>query len=343
MYKYILILIILVSFYSLSLSSTTLSLKYGFQYDNNVFNLSDSDINRFEDGFAYNYVESSDDLVNDIQIGISNTYRFDQLRLSPFIKTTYSTKFNNNDKNSLSFLIGSYNKWNNLRFNISYGYYPQNYLRKYTDTDGTSDYEKFEYKKNLYRFTTSYRFNNLIYPHFYLKYEQYHHNKYFTEYDAPALTSGFGWKFITKYLNIDLFYYYRTYNVESDNDNIQYLIENEKDASYESNIYEIKLKSKKYYSILVDYRIYSGFKLENRYFQSDKPLILDPYHSTRTDVISTINIGSDLWVAKNLNFNLDFKYRFRNVSSDYENVIKSKEYEKFQISTSIEWSFDMFN
>ncbi len=343
MYKKICFLLILLFLITLLPANTKLNVKYSLQYDNNLFNLSENDINRYKNGLAYSYIESSDDLVNIVQLGVSDVYRFKGIRFAPFIRNSFTANLNNSDKNSWSLLLGSNNRWNNLRFNLSYGYYPNNYVRKYRDTDGTNSYEKFDYFKMMYRFTGSYSFHDLIHPQFYIKYEYYHHNKYFTEYDAPALTTGIGWRLNASFITTDLFYYFRTYNTESKHQQIQYIIDNEKDASYDSNIYEIKMRTKRFYSILTDYRLYMSYKLEDRYFKADFPLIIDPFHVSRNDIISTINIGSDLWFVKNLNFNLDLKYTFRNVNSDYETVIKSKEYEKFQISTSIEWNFDLFN
>lgn len=340
--KKIYIVILLLTVTSIAFADTKLNLRWGMMYDSNVFLLSDNDMERFENGQAFSYIESSDDLIHNLNLRISNTYNYNSFRFSPFISTNYSLHTNNTDKNSYSLLLGSNNRWNKLSVNTSYGYYPQNYLRKYRDTDGTNMFEKFEYEKTMFRLTSSYNHSSLIQPLFYFKYEYYYHNKYFTEYDAPAYTTGLGWRFFTPYINADIMYYYRTYNCESDHKEIQYIIDNEKDASYNSNIYELKLRTKRIYSTLTDYRIYANLRVEDRYFQADFPLLTDPFHVGRNDVISMINIGSDLWFAKNLNFNLDFKYRFRNVSSDYENVIKSKEYDKYQISTSIEWSFDLF-
>ena len=342
-YKFLLITFLLFSSIHILSAKPTINLKLTTEYDSNVFNFTDSEKNRFEDGLAFSYIESSDDLIQKLDFRISDTFNYQNVFFSPYIKSVYTAYLNNNDKNSWTLLTGINSRVNKFRFNGTYGYYPNNYLRKYRDTDGTNKYEKFEYEKMSWRFTASYLHSNYIRPVLYFKYEYYHYNQYFTEYDGAAITPGFGWRFIFDLANVELFYYYRTYNPESDHKDIQYIIDNVKDASYDSNIYELKIRSKRYYSTLLDYRFYTGFRYEDRYFQSQIPIAINPFHASRNDRISTFNIGSDMWLAKNLNFNLDLKYRFRNVNSNYEPVVNLKEYQKYQISTTIEWAFDLIN
>jgi hypothetical protein len=291
-------------------------------------------LNRFQSGAEkFNYIETSDDFIQKIEMRLQSELNIKNIEMTPFIQASFANYLNNLDKNNWSLLTGVNSRWNKLYLNASYGFYPKTYLRKYIDTDGTNQNEKFDYNKMLGRITASYRYNNYIIPLLYGKYEYFHHNQYFTEYDGPAVTTGLGWRFITDYANIDLMYYYRTYSPEPTTT---------KDPSYESNIYEIKLRTKRYYSTITDFRFYTNFTYENRYFQSQIPLVIDSYHTTRNDDISTLNVGSDLWLTKNLNFNLDFMYRFRRVSSEYDPVIRAKEYDRYQISSTIEWYFDVF-
>jgi len=191
----------------------------------------------------------------------------------------------------------------------------------------------------MWRVSGWYRYNNLIIPRAYLRYEYFHHNRYFTEYDGPAFTAGLGWRFITSLVDIDFMYYYRTYNPRSNHEHIQYIIDNVKDGSHDSNIYEIQFRTKRHFHSLTDYRFYLSARHEDRHYQSTIPMSL---HRDRHDRTTTINVGTDLWFARNLSFNLDFMYRFRNVDSDIASVVRTREYSKYQISTSIEYRFNLF-
>ena len=336
--KKILLTLFLITICTLN-ADFNLRLRVSGEYDSNIYSLSEYDFDRFKDAAAFGYIDTSDDFKQRIDLRLSTQQSIKNINITPFAGYSFTNFMNNNDKNSWSILVGANTNWKKLTLNGAYGYYPENYIRRYIDSDGTEAREKFEYNKMLWRLNSSYRYNNYVIPLLYGKYEYYHHNEYFTEYDGPAITAGLGWRFLGKFLNADIMYYYRTYNPSSDNADIQYMIDNIKDGSYDSNIYEIKLRTKRLYNSLFDYRVYVNYKYEDRYFQSEIPLVIDSYHTTRNDMISTINIGSDLWLNKSFALNLDFLYRFREVSSDHYPVIRDKEYDKYQIKTTLEYNF----
>jgi hypothetical protein len=175
----------------------------------------------------------------------------------------------------------------------------------------------------------------LITPLLYYKHDIYHHNQYFTEYDATAHTIGVGWRFNTSLLNADIRYYYKDYNTKEEN-------KNEKDASYKSSIYEVKLNSKRYYNTITDYRLYGSLNFENKYYQSVLPIMIDKYHTSREDKIVTFGVQADFYPEKNMIINIGFIYKLRDVSSDYDLAKKTKEYDKIQIGSSIEYKFPLF-
>jgi hypothetical protein len=57
------------------------------------------------------------------------------------------------------------------------------------DKNGTEEYEKFQYEKDMYKLSFSYPISKHHTPKLYIKYENYCHNKYFVEYDGTALTA----------------------------------------------------------------------------------------------------------------------------------------------------------
>jgi hypothetical protein len=337
--RYILFLFFLIPIYLIA--SPFISLKLSLDYDSNVFTLSDSEFDRFKDGLAFEYIETSDDFTQTLNLRISDNYRLGEFTFGPYLNGSFTNHLQNSDKNSYSFLIGTTTRYEGFFLNTTYGYYPKNYLRKYIDTDGTGQNEDFSYEKMMWRFSSSYRHSRYVIPLAYLKFEQYHYNQYFTEFDAPAWTYGLGWRFLTGVINADVMYYYRTYRPNSDHADIQAMIENDKDGAYESNIYEVKLRTRRYYQTLMDYRIYTNISVEDRYFQSPHPLPINPFHTRRNDVITSISVGTDLWVARNLSFNVDARYTWRNVSSEHQPVINAKEYGRWRIGTSIEYGFGL--
>jgi len=319
-----------------------LKFRYIIEYDSNIFSLSDYDYNSFKKGRSFQYIDTTDDLKQKFEVRLNKRTNINDIVFSPYASFSFINFMNNTNKNSWNLLIGANNQWDQFTLNGVYGYYPENYLRKYIDTDGTLANEKFSYQKMLWRVSSSYRHNNYVIPLFYGKYEYYHYNEYFTEYDGPAWTFGLGWRLLMKTINTDMMYYYRTYNPTSNQESIQNIISNIKDGSYESNIYELKIRTKKFYSTLLDYRIFTNLKLEDRYYQSRIPLPIDPYHTNRNDKITTINFGSDLWLAKDFNIKIDYVYRVRNCSSDNPSVKRDKDYDKYQISTMLEYNFNIF-
>ena len=337
--RYLSVAIILCSLLSALYAHTYIDLSLTTRYDSNVFLLSDSDFQLFDTERAFEYIVTSDDLINRVDIRLSHAFRHNNIRYTAFIRPTYTSFLQNSDKNNFSLLTGVNARWNRLSVNTAYGYYPYTYLRKYIDTDGTGENEKFEFARMMWRVSSWYRHNNLIIPRAELRAEVFHHNQYFTEYDGLALTTGLGWRFLTDYVDIDLMYFYRTFNTSSGNERIQYIIDHEKDGSHDSNIYEVQFRTKRHYHTITDYRLYLGARYEDRFYQSTIPLSL---HRGRHDKTTTVNLGADLWFARDLSFNLDFQYRFRNVNSDVASVVRTKEYTRYQISSSIEWRFDLF-
>ncbi|MCL1827009.1 MAG: hypothetical protein FWG20_03110 [Candidatus Cloacimonetes bacterium] len=312
------------------------------EYDSNVFSLSDYDFDRFKEARAFEYIETSDDFKQKFDIRVSSQAIYRDIKITPFAEYSFTNYMNNADKNLWNVLLGAAVVKDKFTVNGAYGYYPDTYLRKYFDTDGTTFNEKYIYDKMMWRVSSSYRYHSYVIPLLYAKYEQYHHNQYFTENDGGAFTGGVGWRVMTRYVNADMMYYLRTFKASSDDDKIKYIIDNVKDASYEANIYELKLRTKRFYHTLSDFRIYSNLKYEDRYFQSRIPLAIDLYHTSRNDKITTLNTGVDLWLTKAFSLKLDYQYRTRKSTSDYPAVSRDKDFDKYQLSTMLEYNINIF-
>jgi len=325
---------IFVSFFYLAFANPQLSVKLQLDYDSNVFNLSHVESDRFTEGRGFDYIDTKDDFIQRLKLRLSDSYDIGQLTLSPYLDGTYANYLNNSDKSNINLLVGATTRFDNLSINSTFGYNPKIYIRDYSSG-------VYQYEKMMARFSGNYRFHKLAIPLFYYKYEQYTStNEFFKEYDAPAHAFGIGWRFLTRYVNADIMYYYHTYTPQSDDDDIAYIIENEKDGSDKSNVYEIKLRTKRFYQTAFDYRIYGSFRYENKYFQSTIPT--DSNHFSRIDQITTIGAGADLYLAKNWDINLNYKYKTRSVDSEYTSVIRAKEYDRHSISTTLHYHFNLF-
>ncbi len=323
-------------------AESSVSVNYNLSYTNNAFNLSDEDLDRFEDNKAFSYVESSDDLVQSLNLRGTHTIRSRNYRFTPALSLTQNTYVSNGDKSNLNVLTGFNARIYSGYVDFRYGWYPQNYTQKYKDQDGSLNYEKFEYEKNLYKMTVKYPVLKKLDAELYGKYEDYYHNEFFTEYDGNALTSGIG--FFSQFQPgvLSLYYYYRQFDNQSDNSAAQHIIDTQKDCSFDSDIYEIKYQFPRLYTRtdFVDYTPYAGIRIENTVYLSEHTILSDPIHASRKDDKIKLNIGTEIHVLKNLNFKLDVIKEIRKVNSEYENLEYSKNYDKVQVSAGVNWQFD---
>ena len=336
MNKYVVLSLVFLVLGSLLMAQSA-SITYQLSYTDNAFNLSDEDLDKFENKQGFTYIDTSDDLIQTINMRVSHSYRNKNYRISPSISLTQNSYINNSDKSGFNVLTGFNSRIYKAFVDIRYGWYPNNYLRKYKDTDGTQKDENFEYGKNLYKMTVKYPVAKRLDAELYGKSEDYYHNKYFTEYDGNALTTGIG--LYSKYQPgiLSLYYYFRQFDNKSDNQQMQTVIDTQKDCSYDSDCFEIKYQFPKFYakSNFVDYSPYFSYRFENVKYTSKHSVSLDPIHATRKDTKIKVNIGTTLYAFKNIDFKLDAIKEFRRVSSEYEKLKYSKNYDKFQINASL--------
>lgn len=296
-------------------------------YSDNVFQLSDEDLDSHDAGTEFTYIETSDDLINSSRLSIYSRNQVGNTRYDFYVRGTYDAYLKNTDKSKASISTGLGINTRTLDASIMYGFYPGSYVRKYRDKDGTENYEKFEYDKNLYKINAEYRFTRKAYLLGYLKFEQYYHNEYFTEYDGDAITPGIGLKYSFSELYLEGWYYYRSYETHDEiipDDEIS-------DQSYESNIYSAQIKMKKIRTSKFEYRPVFDFRYEKRYYDG-----WDKYHNGREDDTITINPWVKFYLTDYLNITLDYTSKIRNVSSESQSVVDSKSYQENQMSISFE-------
>jgi hypothetical protein len=216
---------------------------------------------------------------------------------------------------------------------LSYGYYPENYIRYYKDTDGSGEQEKYSYEKNLYRAELKVKPLSKTTLSLDYRFEDYFYNKYFTEFDGDITTwtVGLQQSFPTFYL--DASYGFREYQTEKGKE-----FDNPEDASYESDIYSFGIMIKK---MPIDSRypnIYwrpnLDLRFEERYYQGS-----DNWHSARTDNINRTDTSLMFYFGEQWNINLDYSHIFRNVDAPYSSVRKYKEYSENRFGVSVKYLF----
>jgi hypothetical protein len=315
----------------------SLVLSSDLSYNSNVFQLSPYDMDRYKDGEpTLSYIETADDLIWGTSLKLQYQYNWNNFKFRPYVKASANRFLSNVDKSNEN-ILGSMTILHSLgELNLTGGYYPDNYLRKYKDKDGTGLYEKFTYDKNLYKADAYINVMKHESLYLYAKYEQYYYNKFFTEYDGNATTEGIGWRHSNSQFSFEGTYLFRKLVGESDTDvNVD-----QGDAAYESNIYSFGMTWKNWKpqigSSNINIRPSVGITLEDRYYQGS-----DSFHSGRKDSIIDLSTGLSILVKKNLDISLDFSHTMRNVSSDILSVPRYKEYTEDTISAGFSYSINL--
>ena len=303
----------------------------GTTYSDNVFQLSEYDLGRWDHSHPnLNYVNTTDDLSIKARFDLAYPIRYQWWKIIPSVTATVSQNVSNPDKqrqDALFRLRVERYYWN---FTALYGYYPENYVRSYVDTDGTQNLEKYSYARNLYRGDLNLKpfKNTTIQLHG--RYEQYYYNQYFTEYDANATTLGLGARYAFPAFSLGANYRYRVY------DNHRHDAE---DGSYASNRYSgnIRLKSTPLNNDKPDSpTFYPELTLsyEERFFQS-----LDPWYGGRADFIYNTSAAFNFDFGPSWNLKLDYSHAYRNVESPVEEVCRAREYSENKVSATVKYSF----
>ncbi|MCB5283974.1 MAG: hypothetical protein LHW45_00030 [Candidatus Cloacimonetes bacterium] len=303
----------------------------GTTYSDNVFQLSEYDLGRWDHSHPnLNYVNTTDDLSIKARFDLAYPIRYQWWKIIPSVTATISQNVSNPDKqrqDALFRLRVERYYWN---FTALYGYYPENYVRSYVDTDGTQNLEKYSYARNLYRGDLNLKpFKNATIQ-LHGRYEQYYYNQYFTEYDANATTLGLGARYAFPAFSLGANYRYRVY------DNHRHDAE---DGSYASNRYSgnIRLKSTPLNNDKPDSpTFYPELTLsyEERFFQS-----LDPWYGGRADFIYNTSAAFNFDFGPSWNLKLDYSHAYRNVESPVEEVCRAREYSENKVSATVKYSF----
>jgi hypothetical protein len=332
------------AFFQKALSGMQLTVGTSIRYNDNVFSLSDYDMDRFDSGHEnFSFIKTADDLIVNPYLQIRYPFSLGELTLTPYLNANHYQYISNPDKTNYSILSALFSQYKNFNLNLYYGYYGDLYARDYLDRNGSDVYEKFEYEKNLYRLYSFFSLGRYDTPLLYFQIEEYFYNEFFTEYDGIATTYGLGWRrsFPTFYLR--LFYYYRDFEASNVSYDLNEVVISDRitDTSYESNIYDLQFRNKRI-NLFADYdfRPYFGFRLENRYYSTKLPVEVAPFQSGREENRYRINFGLEFYLVRNLNIILDYKHYLRDTYSENDSLPKYKDYRQNLISLDLGYTIN---
>ncbi len=306
----------------------------GLGYSDNVFQLSDYDLQRFDDKHPnLEYVETSDDLTLSTRINLAYPMHYRWWKFTPSVSGTINQNVSNTDKKRtdtlLRFRVDRYH-WS---FTTLYGYYPYIYYRHYNDNDGSDELEKYSYERNLYRAELVVRPLKKVTAFGNIRYEDLYYNQYFTEADGHALTTELGARYSFPAFSVQGSYSFKNYEAEG------YQDIGADDGSYQSNTYRGVLRLKMMPIVgtstkQTGWQPYLELKREDRFYQGESS-----WYGGREYATTNTKAGVNVKLSPNWNLSLDYLHIFRNVDSPNESVLRLKEFSENKLSATVKYKF----
>lgn len=330
-----------------SLSALNLNLDSSFEttYSDNVLKLSNHDLNRFNTGNDQQKfkLKTTDDLIMSVflKIGFKN-----KLLTGHTQKNEFYLKFNKHLQNSFlddGYLGYKFNQYLNkrLNFELSYFYYPEIYVNRYTsELDKEDIYRDFTYAKNAFAAEINWKARKFCTFTYRIGFSQLFYNKYFTEYDAENIENKLTINLLPKAeIRTQVSYKYKISRADGKDAFVDpTVIEVIKDASYEANTYSLSFRIPKLFTLAErDYSLDTGIDYEQRYFTNDNAE--DQYHYARNDYILTTDFSIKFDLNENISLNMNSKYQRRRVQSPFAAVERDKKYELFEVGLKIGLSY----
>ncbi|MDO9576682.1 MAG: hypothetical protein Q7J16_02225 [Candidatus Cloacimonadales bacterium] len=314
-------------------------------YTNNVLQLSNHDLDRFETGNETNkfHLETSDDLIfsQKLEIGMKHYLFAGHTQIDKIM-----FKFNKHLQNDLlddGYLGIDIKQFlsRKLNFQISYYYYPEIYVNRYKSVlENNGSYRDFTYSKNDYNASLNWKAHNLVELTYRFSFSQLYYNRYFTEYDAVNFDNKITAE-ISPQGNIRtiLSYEYKLSNADGEeafDDPASVSVV--KDASYEANHYSLAFIVPKLYEVGKNYLYFQvGMDYEQRYFRNDAEV--DEYHFDREDYTFSADSSVSCKVAKKVGLKLSGKYEERNTRSPFSDVKRDKSYDLIEAGLRVSYEF----
>ena len=321
----------------------TSSLSLG--YDNNLFRLSDLNLQ----------TDNSSEIINSTTFDSGSVTPEIKINYNPFIFSNVVTQFDfsatrnhyfsSKDKSfnifysQLGFKFAPYQS-----IKISHRYIPKYYLRNYIDHD-YSDFnnEVCTFSIESFSFWYSHHLGKKKWAKFKFTQTNYFYNASFTEFD-------------TRIIQLEMRYYFKLFKYSnslwysfSEGDNISHdsgYFSTNINRSYGEHNLGISMKKKTRRIELID-NLGLSLMYENRFYRAEDEDNLsyssweDALHNGRTH--NEFNLS--FWVDKKINNKfrnqIKFKYRVREIKSDYYWISDFKDFNKFEIIYKISFSSDL--
>ncbi|MCK4695419.1 MAG: hypothetical protein KAT74_06640 [Candidatus Cloacimonetes bacterium] len=311
-------------------------------YDSNILKLSSVTLSEFEDSTNPDKfkIETSDDFVTSAKIDFGLKYHFLGHTQIDKIVLKYNKYWKNNVKDNGYLRIGIKQFFSKeINLSLNYYLYPEIYSNRYKSVLD-DDYHDYTYSKNVYNINFNWKFYSDWVLDYKFEFSQLYYNKYFTEYDAGNFASSISLGTnISGFFNLIFKYSYKVSNADAEDafDNPE-TISQIKDASYESNIYNISFSFPELI-VISDKKIgfYSDFSLEKRFYQSEEPG--DDYHLGRDDCIMKFLSHFTYPFSEDFRLRIFYEYETRNTDSPFNYVEDDKEYSLYKSGVSLIVSF----
>lgn len=308
-------------------------LSFKAEYSDNIFQLSDYDLRRWEEYHSsLDFAKTTDDLTLSTQINLAYPIEYRWWTFTPSLTAKLSQSINAKDKHRSDAIF----KFRADRYywsaSVLYGYYPQNYYRHFI-ADGSGKLEKYSYQRNLYKGEAIVRPMKKLSLHGNLSYEDLYYNEHFTKADGHRFSSEIGARYSFAPLTLSGSYGFKDFK------NTGYKALNADDGSYQSDIYKgtLRLKAmplKGESTKEQSWQPYLSLSREDRFYQGNN----DWYGGREYHIYST-NAGLNLKLKPHLNLILDYTHIYRNVDSPNASVLRLKEFNENRISTTINYKF----
>jgi len=318
---------------------------FSFAYDNNLFRLSDLNLEADNSAKIINSKTFDSGLITPkIQLNYS-PFIFSQVKTEIDFSASRNHYFSSSEKSFSTFYsqIGfKFAPYQSLK--LSHRYIPKYYLRNYIDHDFSEhDYKVCTFSIESFSFSYTHPLVKRNWIKLKLIKTNYYYNSHFTEFDTAIFQLEAKYYFRLSALSNSIWYSF------SDGENISYnsgYFSTDINRSYGEHNLGFSVKKKARRIRAVD-NMGLSLMFENRFYKAEDEdaLSFDSWENALHNGRTHNEINFSFWVDKKINNKLKnqikFKYRNRDIESDYYWISDFKEFNKFEIIYKISFSSDL--
>ena len=322
-------------------------------YDDNVYRYSSEDIDNFvyhreDERFS---METYDDLILSPSLTVYVTRRFSEsLQARLRLKYEYNLFVKNDERNYQAF--SAFLKTTAFKKNyVQLGYFhiPEFLIRPYWDQDApplsSDDGEKYrgcDFARNLFSVKLGREVIRSTRVSVLFRRDVLYYNQFFTEYDTKANT--FGVEIVHTFnpiVRTSFEYAFKMAEaVGYDEPGETRALSDDSDISYDEDQFRAEMEFDISRKVSLPLDVTFQYRLNKRYFTTDKTLEQDPFHAGRRDTIHRFSLMTDLEIYRNILIFGIYEYQQRDVSSkEKERITEVKNYNRNRISAGFELTY----